>query len=144
MAACRCSSRSNPTALRADPLKRVWPPSSTPIAGRRLCNPSIRDRWRGLPRTGPLCRGASFPWRYTKDDAPGLTDNERAALTALAYNEISRPDFVAYQVDAAADEAPRLARAGGLPLLLWTVTSQAQWERARADADNLIFEGFDA
>ena len=43
-----------------------------------------------------------------------------------------RPDFVAYRVNDLPAVAPRAARFFGLPLLTWTVRSDADRARARA------------
>lgn len=82
--------------------------------------------------------------RYTHDDAPGIGIGRRALLSHMLCNHISRPDFIAYEVHAIADAAPRIARLMGLPLVAWTVRSAEAWERAKPHADNLIFEGFAA
>jgi glycerophosphoryl diester phosphodiesterase len=40
-------------------------------------------------------------------------------------------------------EAARL-REGGMPVVVWTVRSPAQWDQVKDCCDNLIFEGFSA
>jgi glycerophosphoryl diester phosphodiesterase len=60
-------------------------------------------------------------------------------LTAVA----ARPRFVAYGVADLPALAPSLARHGlRLPLLTWTVRTQADRQRAARFADQMIFEGF--
>ena len=51
-----------------------------------------------------------------------------------------RPDFIAYDIDRLPHPAVALARRLGMPVLAWTVASEAQLRKARALADNIIFE----
>jgi glycerophosphoryl diester phosphodiesterase len=60
-------------------------------------------------------------------------------LTGLA----ARPQFVAYAVADLPAFAPLFARRIlGLPLLTWTVRTEAERQRAVRFADQMIFEGF--
>jgi glycerophosphoryl diester phosphodiesterase len=71
-------------------------------------------------------------WRY------GMGLLFPAVLTA-------RPHFVAYAVDNLPALAPAFARhALCLPILTWVVRSEAERERVRRFADQIIFEGFRA
>jgi glycerophosphoryl diester phosphodiesterase len=55
----------------------------------------------------------------------------------------ARPHFVAWSVRDLPAALPLLARyAFGLPVLTWTVRTQADRARARSWADQMIFEGF--
>ncbi len=49
----------------------------------------------------------------------------------------SRADFLAYDIR---DLPSRFAATSGLPVLTWTVRTQADRERAAAHADQIIFE----
>ncbi len=70
-----------------------------------------------------------------------LTRWQRAALRHLLGSAFVRPHFIAYNVDHLPATAPTFARhALGLPLLAWTVRSEAQKARARRYADAPIFE----
>ena len=52
-------------------------------------------------------------------------------------------NFVAYWVDESAGSPPPLiARVIGLPLLTWTVRTEAERRAAARYADQMIFEGF--
>lgn len=66
----------------------------------------------------------------------------RFALRHLLPALIHRPHFIAYDVRALPTLATRLARRSGLPLLTWTVRSEADRRTAAAHADQMIFEGF--
>jgi glycerophosphoryl diester phosphodiesterase len=53
------------------------------------------------------------------------------------------PQFLAYRVADLTDAAPLIARhVVRLPLLTWTVRTEAERERAARHADQMIFEGF--
>jgi len=83
-------------------------------------------------------------YRWNDDNARKLAPEQRKVFAALEQVEIARPDFLALDVKmlplARADEF----RAGGMPVVAWTVRSPDEWERVRAHCDNLIFEGFQA
>ena len=50
------------------------------------------------------------------------------------------PQFIAYDVGYLPSPLTTRARAQGMPVLTWTVRSAEQWQRAKAHADNPIFE----
>ncbi len=62
-------------------------------------------------------------------------------LRRLLLNVVSRPHFISYEVNSLPFWATTLTSALGLPLLAWTVDSPKELARARARADNIIFEG---
>jgi glycerophosphoryl diester phosphodiesterase len=67
----------------------------------------------------------------------------RLELALLLHGPASRPDFIAYRVRDLTAVAPRAARhMFGLPLLTWTVRSDADRALAARFADQIIFEGF--
>lgn len=75
---------------------------------------------------------------------PGTSAIERFVLRHLLHAPRTRPDFVAYDVDALPMPGPAiLRRLFGKPLLTWTVRTAAQLERGRAFADQVIFERCD-
>lgn len=64
----------------------------------------------------------------------------RMAYLRLALR--SRPQFIAYSIKDLPAAAPLIARyLFGLPLLTWTVRSEADRQRAMRWADQIIFEG---
>lgn len=91
----------------------------------------------GIPR-------GQLAMRTTAREAPHLGAVRRFALSNLLLTNLSRPDFIGYDVASIADVAPQIARRLGWPLLTWTVKSRGEWQRAKPYADNLIFEGFAA
>lgn len=57
----------------------------------------------------------------------------------LKLNYVSKPDFIAYN---ASDLPCKAVSKCNLPVIAWTVTSQAQAKKLQPYIDNFIFEGF--
>jgi glycerophosphoryl diester phosphodiesterase len=71
-----------------------------------------------------------------------LTFRQRFIMRHLLTSGIARPNFIAYDIRALPALAPSLARIlFHLPLLTWTVRSEADKARAAHYADAMIFEG---
>jgi glycerophosphoryl diester phosphodiesterase len=91
----------------------------------------------------------NLPRGLTADDFrrhvwPTLSTPARIANRYLLSLPYVLPSFVAYGVAALPAAAPMaLRRFFGLPLLAWTVRTNAERARARRWADQIIFEGFD-
>jgi glycerophosphoryl diester phosphodiesterase len=98
-----------------------------------------------LRRLAPaLVRGIVAERNYKAPEWKHLRAAQRIALPLLLHGWKSRPDFIAYRVDDLATLPPRTARLAGLPLLTWTVRTQAQRAVAARFADQVIFEAFRA
>ena len=90
----------------------------------------------GLPRGLVSCR---FADELSKTH---LTMLQRFAMRHLLTSVFAHPQFVAYDIRALPAIAPLIAKfIAGLPLLAWTVRSEADLERALRYADAPIFEG---
>ncbi len=99
----------------------------------------------GLRRLAPeLTRGIVAERAYVGPDWQYLNEWQRLSMAHLLHAPMTRPDFVAYQVDDLPAPATRLARWLGAPVLTWTVRTPAQRQRAQQWADQMIFEGFAA
>lgn len=72
----------------------------------------------------------------SNDGRPGA----RATLRHLAALRLARPDFVAWDIRDLPDPVPAAARRRGLAVFTWTVRTPAERARARANADQPIFE----
>ena len=73
-----------------------------------------------------------------------LTFGQRFIMRHLLTSAIARPNFIAYDIRALPALAPSLARIlFRLPLLTWTVRSEAEKARAMRYADAMIFEGIE-
>jgi len=95
-----------------------------------------------LRQTAPrVTRGIVAQRHY--DDWPELPPAERRGLELLLHTPRTRPQFIAYAIkDLPAFPPLFLRTAFGLPLLTWTVRTQAERQRAAHWADQLIFEGW--
>jgi len=91
----------------------------------------------GLPR-GIVAEG-----RYDHADWGAMSVWQKFALAHLLHAVRTRPHFVAYNVKHLPAAAPLIARhLFGMPLLTWTVRSEADRRKARLWANQMIFEGF--
>ena len=69
---------------------------------------------------------------------------QRFDMRHLLTAALARPDFIAYDIRALPALAPGIARdVFGLPLLTWTVRSEADKANAQLFADAMIFEGIE-
>ncbi|TVQ56089.1 MAG: phosphodiesterase [Rhodobacteraceae bacterium] len=91
----------------------------------------------GVPRGLVACSASGF-------EGVGLTRARRAALAALADYAAVGASFVSYSHRALPTPETARLRAGGAPVLCWTVRSAAQEAAARRHADNVTFEGYPA
>ena len=62
-------------------------------------------------------------------------------LKRLAFNNLSKPDFIAYDADNLPNRYIRKYKE--LPLIAWTIKSQSEYLRIAGICDNIIFEGFE-
>lgn len=84
----------------------------------------------------------SYSW--ADKGAEKLAPELRKSLAALEHVSIARPDFLALGLDMLPSAKADELRAGGMPVIAWTVRSPDQWDRVKGHCDNLIFEGFRA
>ena len=82
-------------------------------------------------------------YRWDDDWMPSMGWWEKMKLRNLLYRRAVDAAFVAYDIDDLPAGPPLRTRRSGLPLLTWTVRTEAQRERAAKYADAIIFEGFD-
>ncbi|MEI7804825.1 MAG: glycerophosphodiester phosphodiesterase family protein [Hyphomicrobiales bacterium] len=90
-----------------------------------------------------LPRGIISEYRYDDGEWQRLTPAQRRNLRWMLHAFRTRPHFAAYALRDLPATAPLLARwLLGLPLLTWTVRTQADRKRAKRWAGQMIFEGF--
>lgn len=90
-----------------------------------------------------IARGQiSGPFRDIDLDGAQMSRASRVVLRTMALNALSRPHFIAYQLEGLPAAAVSLRRRLGLPVLVWTVRSPEDETRARRFADNIIFEDY--
>jgi glycerophosphoryl diester phosphodiesterase len=95
-----------------------------------------------LRRSAPgLPRGIVAQRHY--DDHPELPAAQRRSMAYLLHLNRTRPHFIAYSIGDLPALAPLALRVVfGLPLLTWTVRTQAERRRATRWASQMIFEGW--
>jgi glycerophosphoryl diester phosphodiesterase len=89
-----------------------------------------------------LTRGIVAERYYTHHEWDRLSRAEKIRLAFLLHAPSTRPHFIAYSGRDLPALAPVAARALGLPLLTWTIRSEAERARVLRFADQVIFEGF--
>ena len=90
-----------------------------------------------------LARGIVAQRRHDHPAWHRIPRLRRLEMAFLLHGLWSRPDFIAYRVRDLTAVAPRAARhMFGLPVLAWTVRSEAERAVAARFADQIIFEGF--
>jgi glycerophosphoryl diester phosphodiesterase len=99
-----------------------------------------------LRRIAPhIARGIVAERHFNAGEWGALSPARRLELAFLLHAGRSRPAFIAYKVSDLAGIAPRAARRiFGLPMLTWTVRTEADRAMAARYADQMIFEGFHA
>jgi glycerophosphoryl diester phosphodiesterase len=83
-------------------------------------------------------------YAYADDAARKTAPEQRRAFAALEHVSIAKPHFLALGVDMLPSKRADALRKTGMPVVAWTLRSQAQWDGLRDHCDNLIFEGFAA
>jgi hypothetical protein len=83
--------------------------------------------------------------RYDEAEWEFLPPERRSALVDLVDYPDARPDFLSWHKGDLPHPVPMLCRRGiGMPVMTWTVRSEAERERALQWADQIIFENFEA
>jgi hypothetical protein len=60
----------------------------------------------------------------------------------MVDNFLTKPDFVAVQIDMLSDISLKYWKIIGMPILVWTIRSKDDELKTRHRADNIIFEGY--
>jgi glycerophosphoryl diester phosphodiesterase len=102
------------------------------------------DQVAEIARIAPgLPRGIVAERWYTHREWTPLSSRQKRVMGHLLHAFRTRPHFVNYAVKDLPAAAPLFARfAFGVPLLAWTVRTDADRQRARRWADQIVFEGF--
>ena len=86
------------------------------------------------PATPRGLSALSFGWD------PHAPEEKRESYRRLEQVPIADPQFLVLNLDLLASEPARRLRAGGLPVVAWTVRRPAEMETAAWDSDGIIFE----
>lgn len=89
-----------------------------------------------------LPRGIVAMRRY--DDWDGVTPAQRRSLALFLHAPRSRPQFISYKGSDLPAPVPAIARMFGIPILTWTIRSEAERRRVLRYCDQVTFEGFRA
>jgi glycerophosphoryl diester phosphodiesterase len=104
-------------------------------------DPAMVEHLRALAPGLP--RGIVAERHYDHPEWAQLPKAQRRGMARLSHVYRTRPHFIAYGVKDLPAAAPLIARhVFGLPLLTWTVRSEADRATARRWASQMIFEGF--
>lgn len=105
-------------------------------------DPAILVHLRAVGTNCPL--GLVAQARYDDKEWAWLPQEKRAGFADLRDYPLARPDFLSWNLDDLPHAIPMLCRAAvGMPVMTWTARSQKDLMRARAWADQIIFEGFE-
>jgi len=94
-----------------------------------------------------------YSLEYFKINAPGIMRGQlscffkesdlawykKYVLKRMLLSKKAKPDFVAYHFG---DLPNPYCKKAGVPILAWTIRSEADYEQAKPYCDNIIFEGF--
>lgn len=88
-------------------------------------------------------RGIVAQARYEGPEWGATSAAERRAMAALGHWNDTRPDFISYRYADLPSQVVVMPRIlSGIPVMTWTIRSQAEADRASAFADQIVFEGF--
>jgi len=69
---------------------------------------------------------------------------KRAVLKRLKLNDVSKPDFIAYDWKYLPNKyVKKYVKSHNVPVISWTIKSNAEMETVRKHCDNIIFERFE-
>lgn len=88
-----------------------------------------------------ITRG-QLSYGYSNGPALQMPAAQRFALRHMLYNVQSRPHFIGFDINALPQWSVALRRRLGLPVLTWTVRTDAHRDTAALHADQIIFETF--
>jgi glycerophosphoryl diester phosphodiesterase len=93
--------------------------------------------------TPALTRGMVAERHYAEPEWAALPAARKRQMAWFTHAPHTRPQFIAYSVHDLPAVVPLIARKMfGLPLLTWTVRTDADRRRAAAYVDQIIFEGW--
>lgn len=96
---------------------------------------SIRWFLKNAPHTIIGQLSANF-----KENADHIPRVERFFVKNLLINFLSRPQFISYQLSALPQKTLTRIKHAGVPVLVWTITTEGQLREAQKTADSIIFE----
>lgn len=97
-----------------------------------------------LRRIAPrLRRGIVAQASYLEEEWGEATEAEKKAMATFAHWPETRPDFISYRYEDLPSRVLVMPPVpSGIPVITWTIRSQAEADRALAFVDQIVFEGF--
>jgi glycerophosphoryl diester phosphodiesterase len=90
-----------------------------------------------------LIRGIVAESHHTDKMYDPLTAEQKFALANFLHFDETRPQFISWRCKDLPSAVPYLCqKAGGLPVMTWTVRTPEDRARAAEHADQMVFEGF--
>ena len=103
----------------------------------------LRLRWPDFGPPGAPCPvGVVAEGSYDDSYWDFLSPDQKRSMEAFDHRDRSLPDFLSFNVDHLPHKVPFFEKElHGLPVMVWTVRTEAQREAARKWADQIVFEG---
>ena len=137
---CEVKSRFDGDMRLANRVLAVAAGHAGPLAVKSF-DPAVVTHLRACAMPNPL--GIVAEASYGDPEWAALAPERRADLAALSHVGDTRPDFLSWRVHDLPHAAPALFRAAlGRPVMVWTVRTADQRQRAARWADQMVFEGF--
>ena len=143
---CELKSRFNGDMRLARRVTQLAAAYDGPLALKSF-DPAIIAHLRAVP-TFPGPEGRNCPLgivaqaRFERDDWRALSGHQRSVCANFLHLAETRPDFLSWSVDDLPHPTPfLLSRLASMPVMAWTVRTQAQKLLAQRWADQIIFEG---
>jgi len=103
-------------------------------------DPAVIAHLRAAGADRPL--GIIAEASYAGDYWRGLSAEQKQCCAAFLHYPETRPDFLSWNVDDLPHPTPALLRAmASMPVMVWTVTTPEQRQRAKRWADQIVFDG---
>jgi glycerophosphoryl diester phosphodiesterase len=137
---CEIKSRFDGDFRLADRVAALAVDYAGPIALKSF-DPAVITHLRA--RGSPMPLGIVTEARYDDEVSRAMPQALRQNLIHLLHFAETRPDFLSYRIDDLPHAAPHLCRTAlGLPVMAWTVRTEAQARHAMLWADQIVFEGW--
>ena len=143
---CELKSRFNGDMRLARRAAQLAAAYGGPLALKSF-DPAVIAHLRAMP-TPPGSPGQSCPLgivaqaRFEREEWRALSGHQRSVCANFLHLAETRPDFLSWSVDDLPHPMPfLLGRLASMPVMAWTVRTQAQKQVAERWADQIIFEG---
>jgi glycerophosphoryl diester phosphodiesterase len=136
---CEIKSRFDADFRLAERIVALSAGYAGPLAFKSF-DPEVITHLRNLDVVQPL--GVVAQASYDDPYFVAMSGRQKQSAQAFLHIYATRPDFLSWAVDDLPHATPTLLRAlGQIPVLTWTVRTPEQKRRARAFADQIVFEG---